>query len=100
MVIHYLPAHVGYMLRERAHIYHGAGTGFLSIKMDQNWLIEQFHVIMQRLLDVHTNTYREVEAIPAMRAATREEQYLFTWMAFFRDSEHNLLGIMSEVQHT
>jgi methylmalonyl-CoA/ethylmalonyl-CoA epimerase len=22
------------------------------------------------------------------------------WMAFFRDSEHNLLGIMSEVQHT
>jgi catechol 2,3-dioxygenase-like lactoylglutathione lyase family enzyme len=21
------------------------------------------------------------------------------WMAFFRDSEHNLLGIMSEVQH-
>jgi AraC-like DNA-binding protein len=39
------------------------------------WLIEQFHVIMQRLLDVHTNTYREVEAIPAMRAATREELY-------------------------
>jgi len=183
MVIHQLPADVGYMLHERAHVYHGAGTGFLSIKsfyngnahyaigprrfvvddssyfvvnggqaysidieagrpiesfclffapgfaediqhslasatdrllteplpyrrssvvffertyshdrlvspvltrmrvaanenhMDRNWLIEQFHVIMQRLLDVHTNTYREVEAIPAMRAATREELY-------------------------
>jgi AraC family transcriptional regulator len=183
MVIHYLPAHVGYMLHEQAHRYHGAGTGFLSIKsfyngkahyaigprhlvvddssyfvvnngqaysidieanhpiesfclffapgfvqeiqhnlasatdrlliepqpnrrssvaffertyshdhlvspvltrlrvaaaenhLDQNWLIEQFHVIMLRLLDVHTNTYREVEALPAMRAATREELY-------------------------
>jgi AraC family transcriptional regulator len=183
MVIHHLPAHVGYLLHERARVYHGAGTGFLSIKsfyngtahyaigprrfvvddssyfvvndgqaysidieaahpiescclffapgfveeiqhnlasttdrllvepqpnrrssvdffertyshdrlvspvltqlrvaatgnhMDQNWLIEQFHVIMRRLLDVHTNTYREVEALPAMRAATREELY-------------------------
>ena len=44
-------------------------------QLDQTWLIEQFHVIMQRLLVVHTKTYREVEAIPAMRAATREELY-------------------------
>ena len=182
-MIHYLPAHLGYMLHERAQVYHGAGTGFLSIKsfyhgnaqyaigpkrfavddssyfvvnegqaysididaarpiesfclffapgfaeaiqhslasaadrllveplpsqrsaiaffertyahdslvspvvaqlrraatanqLDQSWLIEQFHLIVQRLLDVHANTYREVEAIPAMRAATREELY-------------------------
>jgi AraC-like DNA-binding protein len=182
-VIHHLPAQVGYILHEQAQIYHGAGTGLLSIKsfyngnahygigsrrfvvddsayfvvndgqaysidieadhpiesfclffapgfaediqhsladstdqllveplpnrhssvaffertyphdhlvspvlaqlrhaaagnhMDQSWLVEQFYVIMQRLLNVHTNTYREVEAIPAMRAATREELY-------------------------
>jgi AraC-like DNA-binding protein len=43
--------------------------------LDQNWLIEQFHLIMRKFLDVHTNTCREVEAIPAMRAATREELY-------------------------
>jgi AraC family transcriptional regulator len=42
---------------------------------DQYWLTEQFHVIMQRLLDVRTNTYREIDALPAMRAATREELY-------------------------
>jgi AraC-like DNA-binding protein len=182
-VIHHLPAHVGYMLHERAQVYHGAGTGFLSIKsfysgnahytlgprrfvvddssyfvvnhgqaysididanrpiesfclffapgfaediqyslasatdqllteplpnrrssidffertyphdrlvspvlvqlrraaaanhLDEQWLIEQFHVLGRRLLDVHTNTYREVETIPAMRAVTREELY-------------------------
>jgi methylphosphotriester-DNA--protein-cysteine methyltransferase len=30
-VIRHLPAHVGYMWHERAHIYHGAGTGFLEL---------------------------------------------------------------------
>jgi AraC-like DNA-binding protein len=42
---------------------------------DQAWLIEQFHGLMQRLLRMHTNVYREVEALPAIRAATREELY-------------------------
>jgi AraC-like DNA-binding protein len=44
-------------------------------QLDQPWLIEQFHLIMQRLLHVHTHTYREVESISAMRAVTREELY-------------------------
>jgi AraC-like DNA-binding protein len=43
--------------------------------VDQGWLIEQFHAIMQRLLQVQTCVYQEVDAIPAMRAATREELY-------------------------
>jgi AraC family transcriptional regulator len=44
-------------------------------QLDQPWLIEHFHLIMQQLLGVHTNTYREVEAISAIRAVTREELY-------------------------
>jgi AraC family transcriptional regulator len=43
--------------------------------IDQNWLVERFHAVGRRLLDVRANTYREVEAIPAMRAVTREELY-------------------------
>jgi AraC family transcriptional regulator len=42
---------------------------------EQAWLVEQFHVVMQRLLRVHADVYREVEALPAIRAATREELY-------------------------
>jgi len=39
------------------------------------WLTEQFHSTMQRLLQVHFNVYKEVEKLPALRAATREEIY-------------------------
>lgn len=39
------------------------------------WLSEQFCTIIQRLLQVHFNVYKEVEALPAVRAATREELY-------------------------
>jgi AraC family transcriptional regulator len=42
---------------------------------DQAWLVERFHLVMQRLLSMHANIYREVEALPAIRAATREELY-------------------------
>lgn len=42
---------------------------------EQSWLYEQFHELMQRLLQVHLNVYKEVEALPALRAATREELY-------------------------
>jgi AraC-like DNA-binding protein len=42
---------------------------------DQQWLIEQFHVIMQGLLRAQANIYQETLSIPAMRAATREELY-------------------------
>jgi AraC family transcriptional regulator len=41
----------------------------------QVWLREQFHELMQRLLQVHFNVYKEVEALPVMRFATREELY-------------------------
>jgi AraC-like DNA-binding protein len=42
---------------------------------ERAWLTEQFHSIMQRLLQVHCNVYREVEKLPAVRATTREEIY-------------------------
>lgn len=55
------------LLQLRATIMHGAP--------EQIWLTEQFHSIMQRLLQVHCNVYRDVEKLPALRAATREELY-------------------------
>ncbi len=42
---------------------------------EQGWLTECLHVIMERLLQVHANVYTEVAAVPAARAATREEVY-------------------------
>jgi transcriptional regulator GlxA family with amidase domain len=42
---------------------------------DEVWLTEQLHGLMQRLLQVHYNVYRETEALPAARPATREELY-------------------------
>lgn len=44
-------------------------------RSDQNWLEEQLHGVLQRLLQVHNEAYRDVESLPAMRAATREELY-------------------------
>lgn len=41
-----------------------------------DWLAEQFHLLMKQLLQVHRNSYREVEMLPAMREATRREVYL------------------------
>lgn len=48
-----------------------AGQG----QADPAWLAEQFHVVMERLLRMHANVYHEVETLPAIRAATREELY-------------------------
>lgn len=42
---------------------------------DYAWLYEQFHELIQRLLQVHLNTSKETEVLPALRAATREELY-------------------------
>jgi AraC family transcriptional regulator len=39
------------------------------------WIREQLQFILQRLLRVHQRTCREVEALPALRATTREELY-------------------------
>jgi AraC family transcriptional regulator len=44
-------------------------------RYEQGWLEEQFHEIMQQLLHVHRNVYREVETLPLVRSATREEVY-------------------------
>jgi AraC-like DNA-binding protein len=44
-------------------------------KDDQLWIKEQLHEVMQNLLQVHRNVYKEVEALPAARPATREEIY-------------------------
>lgn len=43
--------------------------------MTQDWLEEQFHHLMEGLLQAHRNIYREAERLPAMRASTRLELY-------------------------
>jgi AraC-like DNA-binding protein len=42
---------------------------------DEVWINQQLHEIIQRLLEVHRGVRREIESLPAMRAATREELY-------------------------
>lgn len=47
----------------------------------QGWLDEAFHQIAEMLLQVQANVYKEVEALPAVRAATREELYRRLYLA-------------------
>jgi len=42
---------------------------------DRGWLMEKLHLILQRLLQVHQQACKEVEALPSLRPATREELY-------------------------
>jgi AraC-like DNA-binding protein len=44
-------------------------------KDEPGWIEEQMHGLMQRLLHVHRDVYKQVGALPAVRAATREELY-------------------------
>lgn len=44
-------------------------------KDDRGWLIEKLHLLLQRLLQVHQKIRKEVEALPGLRPATREELY-------------------------
>ncbi|MGH7454651.1 MAG: helix-turn-helix domain-containing protein, partial [bacterium] len=44
-------------------------------KDEPGWLQEQLHKIMQRLLRVHQQIYKEIEVLHAVRASTREELY-------------------------
>lgn len=44
-------------------------------KDDHLWIKEQLHDVMQKLLQVHRNVLKDVEALPAVRATTREEIY-------------------------
>ncbi len=58
-------------------------------KDEPGWLQEQLHKIMQRLLRVNRQIYKEVEALHAVRAATREELYRRLHRA--RDYAHAML---------
>ena len=42
---------------------------------DAEWLAEQLHEIMERLLTVHAQTRKQVDAIRALRPGSREELY-------------------------
>jgi AraC-like DNA-binding protein len=53
----------------------------LQLPTEPLWLAEQVHLIMQQLLQLHFNVYREVETLPAARAATREELYRRLYLA-------------------
>jgi AraC family transcriptional regulator len=44
-------------------------------KPDQVWLEEKLHDIVHRLLSMHRGICQEVDSVPAIRAATREELY-------------------------
>jgi len=48
---------------------------FVEHRYEPNWLYEQFHTLMLQLLQINFNVYKEVEALPALRATTREELY-------------------------
>jgi AraC-like DNA-binding protein len=50
-------------------------------RAEPGWLAEQLHRVMQRLLQVHFNVYQEVEILPAVRPATREELYRRLYLA-------------------
>ncbi len=53
----------------------------VSRKQEQGWLMEQFHELLKRLLSVHINVYKQVEALPAVRSTTREELYRRLYLA-------------------
>jgi AraC-like DNA-binding protein len=42
---------------------------------DRGWLTEKLYLILHRLLRVHQQTRKEVETLPSLRPATREELY-------------------------
>jgi AraC-like DNA-binding protein len=50
-------------------------TALAQRKDEPGWVDEQLHKIMQRLLRVHRQVYKEMEALDAVRAFTREELY-------------------------
>lgn len=50
-------------------------TWYPRRQAEHGWVQEQLHAVMQSLLTVHQATQREVAALPALRATTREELY-------------------------
>ena len=68
--------------------------------VDTPWLGEQLHELMQRLLQVHHNVYREVARLPAARAATREELYRRLHLAKeFADSAFDTALTLDDLAH-
>lgn len=43
--------------------------------LNQEWLEESFHILLERILQVHRNVYSELEKLTALRVATRAELY-------------------------
>ena len=51
------------------------------------WLEEQFHLVLERLLAVHSSVFAETERLPAVRVATRLELYQrLYWAKEFMDA--------------
>lgn len=44
-------------------------------QVDRGWLTEQFHLLLERLVEVYLRVLIEAEAVPAMRRSTRIEIY-------------------------
>jgi AraC-like DNA-binding protein len=42
---------------------------------EANWLEEQYHLLIQGMLALQQSTYHEVDMLPGVRPATREELY-------------------------
>ncbi|MCW3094932.1 MAG: transcriptional regulator, AraC family [Chthonomonadaceae bacterium] len=43
--------------------------------VERGWLTEQFHLLLERLVQLHLRVLKETEAVPAMRRSTRIEIY-------------------------
>ena len=54
---------------------HALRTALPAHRGDRAWLTERLHHLAERLLAVHQGVRAEVAALPAVRAATREELY-------------------------
>lgn len=44
-------------------------------EFERGWLTEQFHLLLERLIELHGRVLKDTEAVPAMRRSTRIEIY-------------------------
>lgn len=47
----------------------------VNAALDEAWFNEQLYAVLARLLSIHADLLRQVEALPAVRSSTRLEQY-------------------------
>jgi len=65
---------------------------------DYTWFEEQFRFLVEGMLCAHRNIFREMEQIPAIRAATREELYMRLHLARdFMEANLNLPLTVPEI---